>query len=188
MSNRQDIQGDDMIGWHALSTRRAWLRLQGPHALRVLRACHPALLCTLFASLILLSGCSSKPPPGAGNVSYPSRLITKPGYVPPPTPAIEKATPEFTVTADALWGELTRTPKEAKEKYDGKIIEVTGTVRIVQKNFNEQWVLYLNAAGDPRGIECIFYSNAEPAAAPGQQVRIRGVNIGLGMGNCLLVK
>jgi hypothetical protein len=116
------------------------------------------------------------------------------GYQPPPTvarPATTKA--DFSVTASGLWSEYYQNADQTIAKYQGKVIEVSGTINQVATNPNGQPVIHLQAGGG-LGLMCIFHLEDEDFAEKygrGQAVRIKGVwNPGartLALSDCVVV-
>lgn len=127
----------------------------------------------------LLLGCG-KPEVKTGTTAYAPRTAFNTGVMPPTgapaTPPMSQARPAFTMPAQQFYDEC-RAPKDAKARFAGKVIELSGTVAATGTNPNGQPVLYLNAAGDPLGVLCIFFNtetNLAEQVSKGQQVRVRG--------------
>ncbi len=134
------------------------------------------------STLVLLGllGCG-KPEAKTGTTAYSPRTAFNTGVAPPtgaaPTPPMSQAKAAFNLSAQQFYDEYTRAPKDAKAKFAGKVIELTGTVRATGTNPTAQPVLYLSVVGDPLGVLCIFFNpdaNISEQVAKGQQVRVRG--------------
>jgi len=84
---------------------------------------------------------------------------------------------EFKLSAADFYAEYNRPNSEAWKKYNGKTIELTGTVGRVGTLANGLPMICLEAGGDPQGVMCIFEKMDEDfgeKVSRGQQVRIRG--------------
>lgn len=90
---------------------------------------------------------------------------------------------DFRTTGSALVEEYLSDPTSSNKKYlndegNSKIIAVTGTVKSLEKDLNNQWVVLLKEAGDKAGVNCTFTSETNNSAETlliGQSVTIKGV-------------
>jgi len=92
-------------------------------------------------------------------------------------PKVDVPKPEFTLTADEYVADIEKDKQAAKAKYQGKLIELSGTVRAIQGGVpaRETGIVNLGATNSMFGVNCSM-TEKEPWArvSPGQQVRIRG--------------
>ncbi len=96
---------------------------------------------------------------------------------------VQSADVNFTLTASDLVQEYLTDPKAGNLKYlddsgDSKIIAVTGTVRSISRDMNNQLVVLLQDDGDKAGVSCTFSAATNAAAeklTAGQTVTIKGV-------------
>jgi tRNA_anti-like len=142
--------------------------------------CTPCRRTWLAFLLLILLGCG-KPDARNGTRPYTPRTNFDSAVIPPAsapaTPPMNQAKAAFTLSAQQFYDEYTRTPKDAKARFAGKVIELTGTVRAMGTNPTAQPVLYLSVVGDPLGVLCIFYNvetNLSEQVSKGQQIRVRG--------------
>src|SRR5262249_34529047 len=87
-----------------------------------------------------------------------------------PNPATDR--PEFVMSAQEFYDDYVRRGADAKKKYGGKVVELTGTVKRVNTNTSGQTLVYLEAGGDPFGVQCLM--KAEGGATAGQSIKLRG--------------
>lgn len=124
---------------------------------------------------VMLAGCGKKDIAPKPIASAPA--VTLKGPPRPTTPNLPVGTPEFTLSANDFYAEYTKPNSLAHQKYRGKTIDLTGTVKTVATNTNGTPILYLEAGGDPLGVLCMFDKMDEDfgeKVSRGQQVRIRG--------------
>jgi hypothetical protein len=92
----------------------------------------------------------------------------------PGGPDMSKA-PDVTMTAADYAAEFKKDKKAAAEKYNGKIIQLTGTVDHFAKNITGDVEMLLAVKGDFVGVIC-FTTDKQPwnHATPGQSVQVKG--------------
>src|SRR5262249_43345369 len=80
---------------------------------------------------------------------------------------------DFTLTAEQFHKEAS--DKQQQDKYKGKTVELTGTVKGAGKNISGTVYLSLQVGSDLVGVQC-YTTDQKPweKATPGQKVRIRG--------------
>lgn len=101
------------------------------------------------------------------------------------------AGPALAITADALHSEYDANEVAADEKYKGKVLEVTGTVKEIGKDIlDDQYVaLQLPRNQFMTSVHCSFPAGASKELAQlrkGQRVTIRGKCKGFGIGTVQL--
>ena len=135
-----------------------------------------ALLLCVFV-LTSAIGCGKAAPTVRPMVVAPTSAFktTLPPGQPKTDPDPAKASPDFTLSAQAFSEDCVRsTPDDRKKKYAGKIIDLTGTVKRVANNPNGQTLVYLEVSNDPiNGVMCIMKEGG--SASVGQAVKIRGL-------------
>ena len=146
---------------------------------------------TLLAVPFLLTACSKRssvsPDTSGGSQATPS-LST-------PSPATPTPEPEFKLTADAYDAEIQKDSNAALRKYEGKWIELTGTVKNVGDYIEKRKTRSIGMGPDQRPISVIF---AQAERLPGrfslgQTVRLKGLvggrkaagNLGLSQGEVI---
>lgn len=90
---------------------------------------------------------------------------------------------DFNMTASAIVHEYLENPTAANAKYlneegESKILAVTGTVRSIDEDMNQQKVILLMEANDKAGVSCTFTQNTNEHAdniETGQQITVKGV-------------
>ena len=90
---------------------------------------------------------------------------------------------EYRISASDLVAEYLKDQATANKKYlddegNSKIIAVTGTVKSLEKDLNNQWVVLLKKEGDKAGVNCSFTSATNHSAEKlltGQVITIKGV-------------
>jgi hypothetical protein len=90
---------------------------------------------------------------------------------------------DFNMTASAIVHEYLENPTAANAKYlneegESKILAVTGTVRSIDEDMNQQKVILLMEANDKAGVSCTFTQNTNKHTDNieiGQQITVKGV-------------
>jgi putative nucleic acid binding protein len=108
---------------------------------------------------------------------------------------LEKATPDFVVTASEFIREFEASDSVATKKYNGKIIEVTGNVKTVEKDEKEFYTIVIGDSTNLSAVRCSMDTahNADAAGlTPGSSVRVRGICTGfnnddLGLGSDVIL-
>lgn len=114
-------------------------------------------------------------------------------YVFRPVKSIEKAKPDYKVTASQLFDDFTENEKQADSLYVGKIILVKGKIKEIIYSNNE-WVILLETDDPFAGISCSL-NNSENAKAEslngGQHIVVKGQCSGMLMdvllNNCFVL-
>lgn len=96
---------------------------------------------------------------------------------------IQSAKIDFTVSATDLVNEYLAGSTESDNKYldnegDSKILEISGTVSKVSKDFNNQTVILLKEPGAKAGVSCtLIPASGEPGnqVKIGQEIKVKGV-------------
>ena len=96
---------------------------------------------------------------------------------------VQSSTIDFTLASTALVQEYLTNPQAADQKYlddtgDSKIMAVTGKVRSISRDMNNQLVVLLQNEGDKAGVSCTFSAATNASVeklAIGQTVTIKGV-------------
>jgi hypothetical protein len=110
-----------------------------------------------------------EPPVLAAKPSPASEMVSGLPHPPPePGPAQE----EGPVTAFALTGELRLNEKETKEKYKGRGVAVTGTVK--HRMEHDRGVVSVVLKGDSRGSGVVFQFPKFDAKAKGKASKLKG--------------
>jgi len=88
---------------------------------------------------------------------------------------LSKTAPAFTMTADKFFAEYKADRDAASKKYKGQVIELSGTVASMGRNFAGESHVALQAGKDFLGVMC-FTAEFEPwtKVVPGQKVKIKG--------------
>lgn len=90
---------------------------------------------------------------------------------------------DFNMAASAIVNEYLNDPASANAKYlneegESKILAVTGTVRSIDEDMNQQKVILLMEANDKAGVSCTFTQNTNKHTdniETGQQITVKGV-------------
>jgi hypothetical protein len=104
-----------------------------------------------------------------------------------------KVPPDFSMTAEKFVAEYKENRPAADQKYKGKVVQLTGTVRFFSENSYGP-IVSLTAGKEAFGAVC-FTANEEPwaLAVPGQEVKLKGRMTPSGFGDepllmdCVLV-
>jgi len=96
---------------------------------------------------------------------------------------VQSAKIDFAVSATELVNEYLTGPEVADEKYldeegDSKILEVSGKVSKISRDFNDQIVILIKDTGDKAGVSCtlLITSNAIGGKIlEGQEIKVKGV-------------
>lgn len=108
-------------------------------------------------------------------VSYGIYLFNKPHQ------SVSKAEPDFQLPSTSIVSEYEKDENSANQKFNGKVVEVTGIV--AEKTKDEQGKLNVTLQGeDIAGIGCVFEPAAQLKAATlaeGQEVKIKGICTGI---------
>ena len=119
-------------------------------------------------------------------------------YINKPHQDIENATPDFSMTTEELWKQFATDEQKAGHTYNGKVIELTGTVGRVVDNDSVVSVAFIMEAdsmfGD-KSISCEMlkkYNDEAKALSKGSAVKIKGYCAGyigdLKLNKCSIVK
>lgn len=96
---------------------------------------------------------------------------------------VQSAKSEYSLTSTQIVLEYLADMEASNRKYlsadgESKILEITGTVNKISKDFNGQKVVLLKEAGDPAGVSASFSSendNTLTGVEIGQTITIKGV-------------
>ncbi len=95
---------------------------------------------------------------------------------------VQKTKSDFSYTSKQIVDEYIEDPEAANQKYldeegESKILEVTGNVAEISKDFNGQTVVLLQSEGSPAGVSCTFPKDLEAATTfkVGQSITVKGV-------------
>ncbi len=98
-----------------------------------------------------------------------------------PRQSVSKEAPDFQLESAAIVSEYEKDENSANQKFNGKVVEVTGIV--AEKSKDEQGKLNVILQGeDIAGIGCVFEPAAQLKAATlaeGQEVKIKGICTGI---------
>jgi hypothetical protein len=127
--------------------------------------------------VLSLAGCGKQAPPTVSPVAVAPTTAYKSMFPPSssrpkaePNPATDK--PDFVLSAQEFYDDYVRRGPDAKKKYGGKVVELTGTVKRTNTNTSGQSLVYLEAGSDPFGVMCLMKEAGSVSA--GQAVKIRG--------------
>lgn len=85
------------------------------------------------------------------------------------------------VETTELYQEFAANRAEAREKYAGKILEVTGIVNRIEENIQQQQVILLKTGEPGAFINCTMEEKMETVV--GEIVKIKGICSGMGEGD-----
>lgn len=96
---------------------------------------------------------------------------------------IQSTKTDFEITATSLVEEYLSHPETANNKYldtegESKILEVSGQVATIERDFNDQIVILLKSANQEAGVSCTFLTTVGPIdqkLAIGQNIKVKGV-------------
>jgi len=106
------------------------------------------------------------------------------------TRAIKSQTASYTVLANKLYSEYERNEVAADEKYNGKIIIVSGAIHDIGKDVMNNAYIVIGGKGFLDGVQCTFTKGEQSSIArlsKGQQVTVKG-EVGGKIGNVLVNK
>jgi hypothetical protein len=106
---------------------------------------------------------------------------------------MEKAKPDYVITASALQKEFEDNETAASTRYINKILEVTGTIASVEPAENNVLNISLVTGSDLSSVICTFNAVADPSAfRTGDEITLRGVCSGflldVLLNNCAVIK
>jgi hypothetical protein len=89
---------------------------------------------------------------------------------------VAAAKPDFTLTSKEFSEEKENNREAFREKFDEKIVELTGVVKEINRGDKDAWLYLEGAAGELRGVVCTMVEK-EPwlKALPGQTVKLKGI-------------
>jgi len=115
-------------------------------------------------------------------------------YINKPHADIEKATPAYTMAADALWKEYNADMKLSDSLYTGKVLELTGAlsrVDIADSLTIAVFVMEADSMFGDKSIRCEMlatHGEATRALAPGTAIKVKGYCTGYDMTDIKLNK
>lgn len=89
------------------------------------------------------------------------------------TPSLEKAIPDYRITADALFNEFETNEKEALMKYEDKILQITGKVEMILHTDSISNVILKAENALMGGVNCSF-NNLTDLPQNDEQITIKG--------------
>tara|TARA_R110001583_G_scaffold13561_1_gene57929 strand:+ start:3332 stop:3811 length:480 start_codon:yes stop_codon:yes gene_type:complete len=96
---------------------------------------------------------------------------------------VQSASTDFNLSASQIITEFLDSPSDANEKYladdgDSKILEITGIVKKISIDFNNQKVVLLQSDADKAGVSCSFTQETSKNVSEvkiGESITIKGV-------------
>ncbi len=96
---------------------------------------------------------------------------------------IQSSKTDFELTVASLVDEFLHDSNSANDKYlkedeDSKILEVSGNVAKISKDYNENVVVILREPGREVGVSCTFLSHSEHTTSQievGQHIKVKGI-------------
>lgn len=91
---------------------------------------------------------------------------------------IQSEKPKYTIETGLLVNEFLENQSAANEKYLDQVIVVSGLVRGIETDQNNQVVLFLKEEGDEAGVRCTFLAEASNTASSlsiGETISVKGV-------------
>ena len=98
---------------------------------------------------------------------------------------ISVATPDYVLSANALFNAYDKNSVAADAKYEGKIVEVSGTVQDIGKDILDTAYLIIGGSGFLDGVQCMLPEGQEGLVArvsKGQYITLKGKVSGQIMG------
>ena len=102
---------------------------------------------------------------------------------------ISAATPDYVLSANTLFKEYDKNNVAADAKYEGKIVEVSGTIQSIGKDIMDTAYLVIGGSGFLDGVQCMLPRGQEGLVArvsKGQYVTLKGKVSGQIMGNVIV--
>jgi len=102
---------------------------------------------------------------------------------------ISLATPDYVLSANALFNEYDKNSVAADAKYEGKIVKVSGTIQSIGKDIIDTAYLVIGGSGFLDGVQCMLPRGQEGLVASvskGQYVTLKGKVSGQIMGNVIV--
>lgn len=94
---------------------------------------------------------------------------------------VKESVPSYSMEADELYAEYSRNGVAADEKYKNRIVEVTGDVRTISKDIEDNAYVIVGGRSIMDGVHCTFpesENNQVAALKERQNVTIKGVVAG----------
>jgi cold shock CspA family protein len=129
----------------------------------------PVLAAALAVAVFLSAGCSGK----SDKKEDDKKGEEKKGEE---KKGVGDAKPDFTLTAKAFDEEYNKDKKAAEAKYKGKVVELSGTVKLVGRNLGKEAFVSLDAGSkNITGVMC-FTTDKQPwlKATPGRTAKLKG--------------
>ncbi len=112
-----------------------------------------------------------------------------------PVSGLESVTPEFSLDAGTLYNDFLIDENAANEKYLGKVIEITGTVKNSTIAESGKYIVNIDSGDEMSGISCEVNAEKNPSVKDlknGEQIKVKGVCSGILMDvvlvNCSIEK
>lgn len=96
---------------------------------------------------------------------------------------VQSQAPSYTLSAERLYREYDNNEISADEKYDGKVVLISGTVTSISKGIMGDASILFD------GVHCLFTEGEQSSLArlsKGQQVTVKGKVYGVGLSNVLV--
>ena len=109
-----------------------------------------------------------------------------------PKASVQNKDASASLTSIELYDEYTKNENKANRAYNGKIIEVTGTVLHVSTDKQNNSVILLNSSDPNSGVLCTFEKKLKKEISAGNEITVKGQCNGLLMdvvlNKCIFVK
>jgi len=102
---------------------------------------------------------------------------------------IASATPDYVLSADALYQAYDRNSVAADAKYEDQIVKVSGTIQDIGKDITDTAYLVIGGGGFLDGVQCMLPSGQESLVASvrkGQYITLKGKVGGQIVGNVIV--
>lgn len=98
-----------------------------------------------------------------------------------PNSSLENKKPDFVLTADQLFSEFETDENAANKKFNGKVVQVDGTIQSINKEPNGQESVSLKTNSGMFGVTCKIDSTVTGGAKAdvGQPVKMKGLCTGM---------
>lgn len=107
------------------------------------------------------------------------------------TKKVQSQTPSYRLSADKLYSEYDANEVAADNKYKGKVVVVSGTIRDIGKDIIDQAYIVIGGDGFLDGVHCVFTEDQHSSfdrLSKGQNVTVKGEVSGKIMGSVLMNK
>lgn len=110
-----------------------------------------------------------------------------------PVASLASDSPAYSLSSNALFDEFAADEATARSRYEGKVIEVSGSVIELMQNSDSSTTIILEATDPIFGVKCRLDPNEDdiPAVSQGDAVHIKGLCIGMNsdveLDRCILI-